>query len=54
MSLKITFLKAFFNLNKNNETNIYKENTEHREALAKTARVLKDTSDQVDIFSVKL
>lgn len=37
MSLKITFLKAFFNLSKNNETNIYKENTEHREPLAKAA-----------------
>lgn len=42
MSLKITFLKAFFNLSKNNETNIYKENTEHRESLAKAARVLKE------------
>lgn len=42
MSLKITFLKAFFNLSKNNETNIYKENTEHRETLAKAARVLKE------------
>lgn len=42
MSLKITFLKGFFNLGKNNEISIYKENREHKGPLAKAARALRE------------
>lgn len=42
LSLKIAFLKTFFNLGKNNEKSIYKENREHKGPLAKAARVLRE------------